>query len=66
MIGYNTEVENSKVHPTIWTFLNRVVREKFLDSCTAKTTSASTDKSGIASGVVANYIAADGLAIYPT
>ncbi|RYO17136.1 hypothetical protein AA0111_g11109 [Alternaria arborescens] len=66
MISYNTEVENSKVHPTIWAFLNRVVREKFLYSCTAKTTSASTDKSGIASGVVANYIAADGLAIYPT
>jgi hypothetical protein len=59
VIGHDTEVQDPRDHPEMWNFLDRIVREKFPDSCTPNTADASDNESRIAAD---NDITPDDLA----
>jgi hypothetical protein len=61
VVEYDTKVQDPRDRPEMWRFLDRVVREKFPDSGASETTSASADRSGIASEVATDGIASDSL-----
>ncbi|CAG5158601.1 uncharacterized protein ALTATR162_LOCUS5161 [Alternaria atra] len=61
MVEYDKKVQDPRDFPEMWRFLDRVVREKFPDSCASETKSGSADGSGIASEVATDGIASESL-----